>query len=51
MMNAKAMHGRTRIGEAQIDNLVQFLDPNGTGMVGYEEFFEGLRVQADLDVL
>ena len=50
-MNAKAMHGGTRIGEAQIDNLVQFLDPNGTGMVGYEEFFEGLRVQADLDVL
>ena len=46
-MNAKAAEGRTRIGDAQIESIVQFLDPTGSGTVGYEEFFDGLRVQTD----
>ena len=34
-----------QIGEAQIEGLVDFLDPRQSGIVGYDEFFEGLRVQ------
>ena len=36
-----------QIGDAQIDGLVDFLDPRRSGEVGYDEFFAGLRVQTD----
>ena len=37
-----------QIGEAQIEGLVDFLDPLRSGIVGYDEFFEGLRVQTTI---